>query len=645
MSKTLTFLIEGSKITKIFLGRSYMNIQVQICSLIIIVLLYIIYRSQRTMGLYQEKVFKVEMHCAIATLSFDILSIVGIHYRDILPTFVVHALCKMYLCAIMTSGFGALFYVLVGLVPEDRRLRLLQCTRGLLIAQLLGILFTSLDVYEVGRVVYSEGPAVVITYGFTIFYILVTLIVAIAFLYRVNRRRALAVILWMGIWIIAAAIQFMRNDLLLVGFAGGMGMVILYVMLEAPETYLDKQFGCFNSYSFDVFCKDRREYGKLFSVMEVFSNEQNSEERLDLSTIASMKKMIEQAFHIKGINVFKNVDSSLFLTAEDPELLRNISRDLLKTESSGSFSFILLTDSEAFSDSLDLMGLLSFCRHNSKDCRELLEIEPKQVISYREEERMVSEIRSALQDDRVLVYLQPIFCLHSDKFETAEALVRIRGKDGNLISPALFIPVAERVGLITELGERIFEKVCQFIAKEDPAQIGVKYIEVNLSVVQCEHAEMADQMCRTMNRFGIAPSQVNFEITETGSVSTKILLLQNMNRLKQEGSSFSLDDFGKGESNLIYLVDMPVSILKMDYDLTKAFYTSEKAKQVIFSIVDLAHKLGMKVVAEGVETRQELDDYRDAGVDYIQGFYFSRPMPMDNYLDFVRLRNSERIFS
>ena len=214
--------------------------------------------------------------------------------------------------------------------------------------------------------------------------------------------------------------------------------------------------------------------------------------------------------------------------------------------------------------------------------------------------------------------------------------MRIRKRDNELLSPGLFIPIAEKNGQIVELGERIFEKVCDFLKNTDATNLGIHYIEVNLSVVQCESENLPNQLISIVNKYQISPSLINLEITETASIRARKILLETMKKLITYGFTFSLDDFGKGESNLMYVVEMPVSIIKLDYDMSKAFFNSSKAKQVVQAVLEMSHGMSLKVVAEGIETREELDQITAEGVDYIQGYYYSRPLPVMDFLRFLQ---------
>ena len=195
--------------------------------------------------------------------------------------------------------------------------------------------------------------------------------------------------------------------------------------------------------------------------------------------------------------------------------------------------------------------------------------------------------------------------------------------------------MAEENGQILQLGERVPEKVCQFLKRIDTHKCGLHYVEINLSVVQCEKLDLADRLISIAQKYEIDPGLVNLEITETASISARKTLLENMKKLIDYGFTFSLDDFGKGESNLMYVVEMPVSIVKLDMDMSKAFFQTPKAKQVVQAVISMAHGMGLKVVAEGIETKEENLLISQEGIDYIQGYYYSRPLPMAAIMEFL----------
>jgi EAL domain-containing protein (putative c-di-GMP-specific phosphodiesterase class I) len=139
-----------------------------------------------------------------------------------------------------------------------------------------------------------------------------------------------------------------------------------------------------------------------------------------------------------------------------------------------------------------------------------------------------------------------------------------------------------------------------------------------------------------MEQYGVKPSMINLEVTESASIRSRNVLMQNMNRLIKYGVAFSLDDFGNGESNLNYIVEMPVEIVKFDRDMTKSYFENAKGKLVMETATRMILDLGLKIVSEGVETEEQLEAMKKLGVQYIQGYYFSKPLPQDEFVSFVK---------
>jgi EAL domain-containing protein (putative c-di-GMP-specific phosphodiesterase class I) len=159
---------------------------------------------------------------------------------------------------------------------------------------------------------------------------------------------------------------------------------------------------------------------------------------------------------------------------------------------------------------------------------------------------------------------------------------------------------------------------------------------VNLSVRQCESRTLAERYQAIMEQYGVKPSMINLEVTESASIQTRNAFMQNMEKLIEYGVAFSLDDFGNGESNLNYIVDMPVEIVKFDRDMTKSYFEKSKGKLVMETATRMILDMGLKIVSEGVETEEQLEAMKKLGVQYIQGYYFSKPLPQDEFVRFVK---------
>ncbi|MBP3608901.1 MAG: EAL domain-containing protein [Lachnospiraceae bacterium] len=619
-----------------------MNIQVQLCGMFILVLLALFYKSNITLQLYAEKVFFRAMCVSIISLSLDILSLVVISSRQNLPVLLVQFVCKSYVISLIWVGMSALLYVMTDIFSERMHERRTKQVVGITILQSLLVYILPISIFEEGESIYTYGPAVLCVYGFAVLYVAATIVILWVYRSRVNKRREFAVGLWMGIWILAAVIQFFNNELLVVGFASAIGVLILLVIMENPESNLDRRWGCFNSYALSEYVTQLMGRKEKFCILELsFSNadllrghNRHADERMR-SLLYLLKKQ-------KGVKAFKNVNAGLCFISAGEEQLKQVAGIIIEFFARDEALYeevhlALVQSAGVFVNVEELFRFLNFINMEyGKNGGTLVLADEALIQRYREQYVIEQKISDALEEDRVEVFLQPIFSNEEKKFTSAEALVRIREKSGELLSPGLFIPVAEETGQILELGERVFEKVCDFLKNTEVIQLGIHYIEVNLSVIQCERSDLADRLIEIIEKYGVNPEFINLEITETASISARTTLLDNMKKLIEYGFSFSLDDFGKGESNLMYVVEMPVSIVKLDYDMSKAFFNSPKAKHVVRAVVGMAHGMDLKLVAEGIETREEIDGMYQEGIDYIQGFYYSRPLQMEHFLQFLK---------
>jgi len=208
-----------------------------------------------------------------------------------------------------------------------------------------------------------------------------------------------------------------------------------------------------------------------------------------------------------------------------------------------------------------------------------------------------------------------------------------------MVPPGVFIDIAEQNGMILKLGEIVFEKVCRFLKGINTGQYGIHYIEVNLSVVQCAFEHLAETYINIMEKHKLSPKLINLEITESASLSAKKILLDNMKVLMDYGIRFSLDDFGTGQSNLNYIVDMPVDIVKFDRDMTRAYFENGRAKYVMDAAMHMIQGMKLKIVSEGIETEEQYKTMEALGISYIQGYYFSKPLPEKEFLEFLTLQN------
>lgn len=266
-------------------------------------------------------------------------------------------------------------------------------------------------------------------------------------------------------------------------------------------------------------------------------------------------------------------------------------------------------------------------------------VEANEFESFKRENDVENAIRKAIDNKRFKVHYQPILDSATGKIHSAEALARLVDDDIGYISPEEFIRVAEHNGTIITIGEIIFEEVCRFIRQCDIESLGMEFIEVNLSAVQCMQHDLAEYILDTVSNYGIDGSQINFEVTESVAVQNEEVLLRSMNKMREYGVTFSMDDFGTGYSNLQKIFSMGYDIVKIDKSILWASDEDFSARVLLESTIQMIKDMDRRIVVEGVETKEHLDILTDLGVDFLQGFYFSRPLAEDEFIEFVRKYN------
>lgn len=246
----------------------------------------------------------------------------------------------------------------------------------------------------------------------------------------------------------------------------------------------------------------------------------------------------------------------------------------------------------------------------------------------RAQKRLLLEInlRKAIEREELILYYQPQVSLKERRIIGVEALLRWNHPELGVVNPIDFIPVAEESGLIIPIGSWVLRTACEQAAAWRDAGLGLINMSVNLSVRQTKHAELMGEIRSALRHVGLPPSQLELEITETVLMENVHENVDLLNRLQTEGIRLSIDDFGTGYSSMAYLKRFPINQVKIDRTFVRDIPENADDKAIAVAIVVMAHSLGLSVVAEGVETEQQLQFLHDIGCDIIQGFYFSAPL-------------------
>ncbi|WP_147534586.1 EAL domain-containing protein [Bacillus marasmi] len=333
---------------------------------------------------------------------------------------------------------------------------------------------------------------------------------------------------------------------------------------------------------------------------EFFMIMRNIEDQKDIPKKLALlyQHLNRKPFEINGAEIYLSASMgvSIFPSSGDnaDALLKNAETALYDAKSKGKNQY------QIFSPTMDFNSYKQFTLRN--DCKK------------------------AVLRDEFLLHFQPRFNPITDEMVSAEALIRWNHKKFGLVSPGEFIHMAEESGLIIPIGEWIIKKVCEQIKLWEHSSLPIKKISINLSTIQLLQPNFVDMVVMILKDKKVDSRWVEFEITESVVIKNEKQVLTTLNKLRGMGITIALDDFGTGYSSLHYLKKIPCEIIKLDKSLVDEIHQDRDHYEIIASTIQLCHKLGKSVVAEGVETTEQLSLLKALSCDEIQGYYYSKPL-------------------
>ena len=257
--------------------------------------------------------------------------------------------------------------------------------------------------------------------------------------------------------------------------------------------------------------------------------------------------------------------------------------------------------------------------------------------------RVEKAILDGLKNHNFEVYYQPIYDARDMSIRSGEALLRLHDADIGDIYPEEFLPVAERTGLIFELGDFVLEEVCKFLSSGIPVEMGIETLSINLSVVQCIQSNYAERIIQVISRFDIDPGRLNFEIMESAATANFEGLEHFVNTIRKYGCHFSVDDYGIGYSNIHTIFSLDVDMIKIDRSILWEAELSDTGRIIMESSTSMIKRMGKKIHISGVESKEQIEVANEFGVDYLQGFFFSNPVSQNEFIGILKATQLARV--
>lgn len=629
------------------------SISLNICSIIILISLMLYYFVVNKVELYQNTILMILM----GSIAFDATLTASIYISNIFPPSIVYILSVFSLLFLNLSLSLIIVYVAA---IVNLRLKFNQFVIILGLPTVILILLLSINTFNnimfsiSSRGILIPGPYLSVMYLLYLYYFFISF-----FLIRKNVKNisrdllialpALSVIIPVGL-----IVDFVFPQILSLHFTLTLAITVIFMCMQSSNEYFSQDSLFMNRSAFVALNSGRIESGSPLECIAL------SIHNIDLlvNTVERNKILFSESIFLRKLEhvskyctSFKLGEGQYIIVIDNPNknhssyVLESVLEIMNGFTRSEHLNFPIFSTCCKFSCPSEVTSIKMIDRLFDK----LKKIElktNKNVVTTKELNlkndadilEIEETVKTALSQKRLEVYYQPIYNTKKGKYTSAEALIRMKDREGKFISPEVFIPIAEQSSLILDIGDFVLENVCRTLSEEKLSEYGLEYIEVNLSIIECLQSNLASKIMGTLKRFAVPSSQINLEITETASDDFNDIVDQNIKILNKYGITFSIDDFGTGYSSLTRILAMNVKIIKLDRSIVQAPFMSDDKHALLLleNFVNTASSTGSQLVAEGVETKEMARAIIDLGCDYIQGYYFSKPLPRDEFVAIIQ---------
>ena len=499
---------------------------------------------------------------------------------------------------------------------------------------------------------YYQGNFAWFGYVYIGYYFFMNLLLIFLGRARIETRIKVIVILYSIVAVLMVVLQYERKEMLLTSAANMLFILMIYMAMQNPSAYIDSETGTSDEQAFLIQMKNVTEQSgkKVFLVVHI---RQMHHIEMLLGYENSRRLLAEVGHYLTALCgkfcVFRNAEDTFTILLDEGkeehikgQIKKRFEQDFHVSGNSISLNEVMITlhyprDFCSLAEYRALYGYLLEAAQNSGK-QIFFEVDEAVKKDYYRRNKVEQAVDRAITENRFEVYYQPIYSLKEKCVVSLEALVRLKDEKLGAIPPDEFIPLAEQNGTITQISEIVLEECCRFLAKHvlpNPS-LGIRTIHVNIAAAQCLNRNLKESILPVLERYHVPTHMITLELTERIAIEAPKLMLWHMQEFGKIGMGFAMDDYGSGNSNCSYLIRFPFREIKIDKNMTWSYFENPTAKIVIENEIKTIQKLGLPLIMEGVEKKEQSDALEALGVDMIQGYYYGKPMPETECLRYIR---------
>lgn len=630
------------------------NISYLIASIGVLIILGLNYLSQRHMDDLSNRFFGRFFFVGLADILLDLWTSVLLMHGSY-PTITKILLSILYMLQALVLYLFFCYTQTLRNAPLSRTQKLNRIAflpTAILIIMIILNYQEGFFFYFDDKGVYAKGPLYLVMYVAALIYTLTVAVETIVDAKSFGKKKRRIVWQFLGLAGVCVVIQAITGEQLTTGFGIALGIMVFCFTISNPKGYVDTLTGVFDKPYFASWMRE-----KIFSKEEIYLLS------IDAYKIKQLNKLYGNSI---GDKLLVQIAAGLQEITESEYIFRMTGNRFIvvmrslqayehaKTRVYNYFDkcFIIgeeviscpaiicgIVDCKKLADGNAILDYIEYLVSLAKtdDGTVMILDNEGSIDGYNHEQEIERFINNeAIENDLFEVYYQPIVSLETGDYVTLEALSRLKHPVFGHISPDIFISIAEKSGQISKIGILQLHKICRFIKDNPELFEKIETVKINLSAVELMKPGHAQKLFDIIVDYGIDPHMIQFEITETVATEYSDHIYKVANLFKNNGIDICLDDFGSGYANLNTVLQLPFAVVKMDMTMLKGICDNERTAGFYESIVKLMQEMGYEVVAEGVETAEELELLTQFGVNMVQGYYFSKPVEPDVLIEVIQ---------
>jgi EAL domain-containing protein (putative c-di-GMP-specific phosphodiesterase class I)/GGDEF domain-containing protein len=508
--------------------------------------------------------------------------------------------------------------------------------------------FTSLAFYMDENLIYHRGALMPLLYGIGGLYVVLGFVFFMRNKKAISRSDSFAVGTFIIIAAVGIVIQAVKSSFLVELFAEALACLVIMIVLEEKSGRIEPVTGLLNRLAFSDMNKKlmgtKQKYLITFiklSELERITKRFNGHETD--AFLIGVGNFLSDIAGFNDVYCYNKEDFAVIFKDEQYSACESFNQKVLERFENDWEVGSLRVRADAVTITVrvpediktweEVVNLVSLGYTKLKPGSYSVPFE--EIVGMMKSSSYEAALRKAINENKLMVKYQPIWSTKEKRTVSAEALLRVDCDELKNLSPEVYIPVAEKTGLIREIGLFVLEDVCRFLNEERIKGSAIQYVELNLSVYQFMFDDLVDSFEEIRKKYNIESKQINLEVTETAMTFEGSKVSETLEKFKKLGYTLSLDDFGTGYSNLIRMITSDYRNIKIDKSILWNVAKDSNDHELLESLVGFIKSMGSDIIQEGVETKEQLDLVTKCGCDYIQGFYFSKPILKEDFFEYI----------